>query len=784
MKRVFRHALRALLGAVLAWAVLTLARATAAPAAEIAAPAEVAAPASVDSAAPADSTAPVHSTAPSVDATAIVAIEVVDDSTGAPVPFANLVLVDPQRRFLGSEQGTFRLELPAGTHRARIVHVAYRTTDEMSIAAAPGDSLSLRVAMSPLAHSIPEVEVSAAGVPSARVAASGVRTLNPAELAAIPNLRDDPFLALRVLPGVATEDVGAEFHMRGGGIHETLVRIDGMEVRELFHGRDFGGITGIVPVGVVDGMDVYLGGFPAQYGGKMSGVIDVDLRSTGRSGFHAKAGVDAVSARVLAEAHGAKSSGFLSVREGYLDRVLAAVQDEAVIQPAYRDLLLRGVRRISPSQSISLNYLRSEDHLLFEDEVERHFVNADYVDHAAWSTWKRGGVRHLLSGTVSGALSRQLRKVGVEGRDDHELVRLGARLDTGLQATESHLVKLGAQVDRETGSSFVRSEEVVSIAADGTVGTIEGFEGERRVDRTRAAAYVQDDWRPVPRFALSAGARASYDTDSEDLLVGPRASASFLFGGSWTLTGAWGIYDQAPDLGFSDQPELRLESQETSIAEHVLIGLQRSFGATVLGVDAYAKDFRRLDGVVERTYAGEIQRSVVTRGGSNGVEAFLHRTTPGLSFWLTYTVAKSEWGDGERTFLRDFDQRHMISLANTFRFGESWDLGTSYVFHSGRPHTVQNWKRDAQRGVWVLSEGPTNGARLPSYHRLDLRLRRHFEFERWRMSIYAEGLNLTNHDNVMWYSWGFEVGENGTRPVRSARTGLPALPTLGIEVEF
>ena len=86
--------------------------------------------------------------------------------------------------------------------------------------------------------------------------------------------------------------------------------------------------------------------------------------------------------------------------------------------------------------------------------------------------------------------------------------------------------------------------------------------------------------------------------------------------------------------------------------------------------------------------------------------------------------------------------------------------------------------------MWVLTEGTTNGARLPAYHRFDLRLRRHFRFDGWRMSVYAEGLNLTNHDNVMWYSWGFEPTEAGVQPVRSARTGMPALPTLGIEVEF
>jgi hypothetical protein len=52
------------------------------------------------------------------------------------------------------------------------------------------------------------------------------------------------------------------------------------------------------------------------------------------------------------------------------------------------------------------------------------------------------------------------------------------------------------------------------------------------------------------------------------------------------------------------------------------------------------------------------------------------------------------------------------------------------------------------------------------------------------MSVYAEGLNLTNHDNVLWYSWSFEPGAEGVRPTRSMRTGMPILPSLGIEVEF
>ena len=226
MRRVFQHAFRALAGALLIWVVSSLARATAAPAQEAAAPAAPAAPATL-------------------------AVQVVDDSTGAAVPFASLVFVETRRGYLASEEGRFLIELPAGLRRYRVMHVSYRESSEMEIRIAPGERASHRVGMQPLAVTLPAIEVSAAAEPSPRIAAHGGRTLEPRTLDAIPNLRDDPFQLLRVLPGVSPDDVGTEFHMRGGGIHETLVLIDGMEMRELFHGRDFGGITGIVPFRVM-----------------------------------------------------------------------------------------------------------------------------------------------------------------------------------------------------------------------------------------------------------------------------------------------------------------------------------------------------------------------------------------------------------------------------------------------------------------------------------------------------------------------------------------------------
>ena len=134
------------------------------------------------------------------------------------------------------------------------------------------------------------------------------------DVSALPNPADDVFQMVRHLPGVSTNDVGSAFHVRGGSVDETLVRIDGLEVRNLFHGSDFGGVTGIIPLSVVDAVNVYTGGFPASYGGRLSGVIDASLRSDGERGFHGMAGADGVAVRSGVHHEPARRTGERQVR--------------------------------------------------------------------------------------------------------------------------------------------------------------------------------------------------------------------------------------------------------------------------------------------------------------------------------------------------------------------------------------------------------------------------------------------------------------------------------------
>jgi hypothetical protein len=722
--------------------------------------------------------------APAAIPTGVLAVTVRDAESGQQVPYANLLVPELSSGFLLGADGRGSFLLPEGSIRFRIVHIAYDESADTVVSLAAGDTTHVFIELEPRQIEFPPVVVRSDRRESVRAAATPSRRVRARDVAVLPNPQDDPFQMIRILPGVRSEDFGSEFHLRGGGSSETLVRLDGMEIENLFHGRDFGGLSAIIPFGVVEKMDVYLGGYPACFGGKLSGVLDVDLRSRGEPGVHGKLGADALSARVLGEVNTERTSTLFSVREGYIDRILSAVQDSALISPSYRDLLMRQVFRPGAGHSLSLNYVRSEDHLIYEDGYDKHLLNSDYIDHYLWSTWRLTASRWFgLSGTAYGAQSRQLRVVGPEGWDNHRLRRAGGRLEFDLLAPGGHFLRLGGQLDREWGTFSLRGGEIVRIGAGGTLESVVGFQEDATVDRTLSAAFVQDEWRPFSWAAFNLGLRASHDSDSHRLRFNPRASGVLRFPAGVKLTGAWGFYDQPPESDPSDDVARGYRSGRVQRAEHVVAGLEKEIGRLRLGVEAYRKDFPQLDGVVTQTQQGIAERHVVTHGRARGIETYLQWRTASADWWLGYALSSSEWGNAEQTFYREFDQRHSFTLTNSFHLGPAWSIGSVYTFHSGAPYTFQSWVRDPATHSWVLTERVPYGARLPAYHRIDLRIVRRFQFDGWRLSVYAEGLNLTNHDNVLWYTWGGDR-TGGSGPVRITRTGLPAVPSLGIEIEF
>ncbi|MCA9751912.1 MAG: TonB-dependent receptor plug domain-containing protein, partial [Gemmatimonadetes bacterium] len=685
---------------------------------------------------------------------AIVRLRVTDAASGEPVPFANVVRLDQPGGWLCDGHGLCHPRLdPATEVRVRALHVGYDDSDEIRFRAASDDTVTVVVRMTPRPVEIPTITVSARAEPNLRDAAAAVQTIDSESATPLPNPADDAFQMLRVLPGVTSGDIGNEFRLRGGGVEETLVRVDGLEVRELFHGRDFGGLTGIVPFSAVQRMDVYSAGFPARYGGRLSGVVELELRERGEEGWHGRVAADLTSARALVERHDEGSSIFLSSREGYLDRVLGRMTSGTVVEPAYRDQLLRIVTRTGGAGTFTFNALRSEDHARFEDGIVDHQVDADYLDEYAWATWRAHlGSRLVARSTAWLARTDQERRSAEDRREDLSSWRRGVRTELTL-SLGAHRLTTGGQVEHEDGDYAIRSTNVALVDEDGQLYSFAALDRAGDFVRRRYSWFVQDEltWR---RLTLNGGVRFENGLHQESARRDPRVSAAFLASSSTTLHAAWGRYGQSAGLRLSGPSDFPLLSERTQEAEHFVFGVEQRVGTIRLGADVWRKDFPVLDGVVTRTIEGATEQHLIQNGSAEGMELWLRSSGPTASWWFAYSLGRSRWSDGDRFFARDFDQLHTVAIANTWTLARNWDLGVAYRFHTGTPYTRQSWNQDGGPD-WILTEGIPNAQRLPDYHRIDVRLRRWFRFDGWEMSVYADALNLTNHDNVLWYAWRF-----------------------------
>lgn len=365
---------------------------------------------------------------------------------------------------------------------------------------------------------------------------------------------------------------------------------------------------------------------------------------------------------------------------------------------------------------------------------------------------------------------------------------------------------------------------------------------------TRAGAWVKDKWTMGSRLVIEPAVRLDESTGTGPVTVSPRLSVTTHVGAGWRLDGAVRLQTQTPgyekmlqsdyfvDLSAESSRGLRAERSLQSV-----LGAQRSFrGGFTARLDAYYKRYRdlivgRLETDEERlarlasydvpaSLWSQVQTaSQVTtlpvnagRGRAYGLEVQLSRGAAGapLTGRITYslgTALRSEYGF-TRPF--DYDRRHGLTAAVNAKLGSRLDLSLTGRATSGLPRTSVRGVRlslvqdtadadgDGNRSEWLPqrnSEGAPvyqpdygdvshlNGARLPHFARLDMRLtyRPAWGGERW--AVYADVVNVLNGKNISQVDsfLTLDPGADQPRIIEAAQDrGIPFFPSVGIRFWF
>jgi hypothetical protein len=635
------------------------------------------------------------------------------------------------------------------------------------------------------------------------------------ELRQAPGAQGDAGKAIENLPGVARPALsGGELVVWGAAPEETRVLVDGMEIPMLYH---LGGLRSVVNSGFVRGLSLVPGGYGAEYGRGLGGLVHVETRAPPIEPYQGEVDADVLDASFEAGAAMGHGGGvLLAGRYGYLDRILNGTLPADTRRlfplPRYHDFQGKVVLPLRDDEKIELVFLTSADGSAIANGGTSPSALAEQDRNQSFSRLGLRYVRALTDGsgvslmpfvgwdrtqlTQTSGLSIASQSVSstVLGLRGHYVAPLSPSL-TLLVGFDGLLTMANAQhsgpltIPPREGDIVAFGQPMSGVAStDSWSASIGNLAPYASVEVTRGR------WRMLSSLRLD-GDAITTNRSAPATAVTPQVGTARL---SWSpaprfalahQTGSWltenlalGLYQQAPapsDLSaVFGAPTLGVEH-----ALHVVAGVEM---ATMRGLSVQPTLFYRYlwDLVARNPDASPpLAQALVQDGVGRAYGAqLLVRFAPGSAFsgWLAYTISRSERRHASESSYRlfDQDQTHMLTAVANARLG-GFVFGTRFRTATGMPRTpVIGSYLDTTTGQYQPIFGQQNTIRLPVFYALDFRVERRFRLRAVNIVPYLEVLNLTNHANVEEYAYDEQFAS------RSNITGLPILAVAGVSVRF
>ena len=314
-------------------------------------------------------------------------------------------------------------------------------------------------------------------------------------------------------------------------------------------------------------------------------------------------------------------------------------------------------------------------------------------------------------------------------------------------------------------------------------------------DFQRSEGYLQGRYDPLPFLSFALGIRLDYFNLTEELSVQPRSSLSVKLPNNATLRFAYGTYEQSP-LAYQVLAENGNRDLKSSLARHYIMEFEHRLSSqTELKFATYYKSLLDLvtTDVVEFTNDFDLQTTVSYHnqgtGYISGAEAFLrHRVNEKFFGWLSYA-----WTHREHRTHPDapyepyiFDNTHIISLVGNYNIRPTLEISAKWQYSSGTTGAhvseillIQDPMTRGMQPIFhdVQGERQVSMASLPSYHRLDVGVRKIWHRKGWQISGFLEILNVYNRKNII------KLYNPAGDDVQEARQ-FPIVPYIGLTIEF
>ena len=715
-------------------------------------------------------------------------------STGRPLVGADVRVLETDQNQKTDENGIFRFtELPEGTYTFLVTHPDVQSSAEISVDISSGDTTEVKISLGPA------VELETIIVEGKRLPPTISRTdIRGSELLRIPGTFNDTLRGLMTLPSIGIpNDYFGVLYIRGSEPGANLYYLDRTPLGYPFH---WGGLLSTVSSETLEKIDIYAGGYGAEFGLDSEAVLNIQARDSLNEQLRGKFNLNILYSEGLLEGSiGDKGYVSVSGRRSYFDLIAEPIirrqTGTAQQLPYFSDYQLKSTYVLTENHRLTVNAFAAADRFKIIAERESTEAGRSPSDIVLFENGFNGQGIHLrsdftdqltshLSLTRSDnflnidfqALTEEQYTVGADGEKEsllenfvHYEIRVNApvytlredvsysltptlQLESGFlyafsqaASSEKGWVEENFESDHDLGFTVEPGDEVIAE------GTFEEVDEEFGYDFYRTEGYVQGQYDPLSFLSVALGVRLDYLNVIGQISVQPRASVNFVLPNSVNLRFAYGHYERSPQpsrlLAENGNPALK-----SSLTRHYIMELKYPLSSRAeLKFATYYKDAQKL--VTPDTVLNYLNQGTAYVGGA---EMFLRHRIPDKFFgWISYAYTHAE----RREHLKKpyqpylFDNTHIVSIVANYNITRNLEVGAKWQYLSGTSEvpisSIVLIQDPVTRGFNPLlaSVDEQLSTQLAPYHKLDLRISHKWNV--WGLWIggFLDVLNVYDREN-------------------------------------
>jgi hypothetical protein len=723
------------------------------------------------------------------------------------------------------DKGRYELELPMGEHQLRVSYIGYRTLEKrVNIG---GHPLTLNMQLHPESEKLSEVEVSSERKDrNVSEMAMSVQTIDMVTIKKMPALLGevDVIKTIQMLPGVQAASEGSSgFSVRGGSIDNNLILLDGAPIYNASH---FLGFFSVFNNDVVKDATLYKGDIPANYGGRLASVLDVEVRDEMPDKFSGQGGLGLVTSRLMLEAplFNRKTSVMLAGRSTYAGLILPFMGENLNKSSIYfYDLNAKVTQVLDEKNRLYVSAYHGHDEFSLQK-----MIGLGYGNTSATVRWN-----HVFSDRLTSNLSligsRYLYAVDISFSPYDFTLKAGTdaaylNYDFTMMWNERNVSKFGLS----TSFQFYRVGELDDRG--GALAQYLQLDGKDLFARKglEHGLYFSHEYTPTPRFSVQLGLRLScfqnigaetvYLYDQYHLLVDtleygkgeifntqfnpePRVAAMYRIDEHSSVKASYSRTVQYAQIASSSTGGLPIDvwfpvspNVKPQKCDQFALGYFRNFmhDGIETSVEIYYKNLQNVIDFKDNAITfGNLQIDGQLRSGkgrSYGAEFLVRKNVGKFTGWISYTYSRSfrtikDINKGKE-YSSPYDRPHNFVIVANYDITRRITVAANWIYNTGKPVTLPYAQYTINGLTYAVYNGKRNESRYPAYHRLDLSFTcklGKLDNTRWQHEVNVSVYNAYARHNT----WAITFEQDGNGGIATKNMYLfSAVPSISYNFKF